>query len=128
MFKDLKPAELKTAAEYFGVDLEGTPTKVEIIAALEADGVTWAQYNEIFNPTVKEEPTVITVSQRKNVTRENGVLLKMERENPTFEVKGYRFTKKHPFIAVDPDDADYIVHNYEGFRPALPSEVEKYYS
>ena len=56
------------------------------------------------------------------------VLLKYERQNATFEILTYRFTREHPFLLVTKNDADYIVRNIPGFRPALQSEAEEFYS
>lgn len=56
------------------------------------------------------------------------VLIKYERLNPSFEILTYKFTSEHPFLLVRPEDADYIVRNIPGFRPALESEAQEFYS
>lgn len=56
------------------------------------------------------------------------VLMKMVRENFYYEVKGYSFSKQHPFVLVDSATADYLVENEDGFRPASPKEAQDFYS
>ncbi len=129
-FKDMKRPELLKVAEEFGVEVpSGNFVKNEkIVELLEADGVTYDQWQRLNNDVeedvqLPEAPKEVKV---KDVT--NSVLLKMTRENGTFEDRGYRFTKSHPFVAVAEEDADFFVTQYEGFRIALPSEVKDYYS
>lgn len=55
------------------------------------------------------------------------VLVKMERENPRYDIRGYKFTRKDPFALVKEDDADYILSNVEGFKVASPREAKEYY-
>jgi hypothetical protein len=52
----------------------------------------------------------------------------MTRQNGTYEVRGHKFTKVHPFLPVSEDDANYILDNIEGFKIATPREAEEYYS
>ena len=56
------------------------------------------------------------------------VLVKYERKNPSYQVRGILFTKAHPFASVPEDVAEYLIRELEGFRLALPSEVTEYYS
>lgn len=132
-FKELTIAELKTAAEFFGVEPEfanpDKPAVAEFVAAFAQDGVKWNDYKKFIDPDAEpeEEATPAVQSGPGNVDPATGVLLVMKRENPTFVVRGYRFTKQHPFVTVTPEDADYIVTHYDGFRPALASEAERYY-
>jgi hypothetical protein len=57
------------------------------------------------------------------------VLVKMERENYTYEIYGHMFTKEHPYIAMSSEDAQLIFdHDPRGFRIATPNEVKEYYS
>jgi hypothetical protein len=41
---------------------------------------------------------------------------------------GQRFTKEHPFVAMDKDTAQAIFDKEEGFRLATPAEVQEFYS
>lgn len=130
-FENMKQPELKRVAEEFGVDVPDKPflKNAEIIAALVEDGVTFDQWQRLQGEPEEEvkvpEPKELVV---QDVTKANSVLIKMTRENGTFEDRGYRFTKSHPFVAVKEDDAEFFVNTYEGFRVALPSEVKEYYS
>ena len=67
-----------------------------------------------------------TVVASKPVVPEK-VLLKMERENGSYEVRGYKFTKQHPYALVKSTDAEYIVENIEGFYYASPKEAAEFY-
>lgn len=127
-FEDMKQPELRKVADEFGVEVPKSFVKNEkIIELLAADGVTFEQWQRLQGAEDEVQPekavpevTVIDVS--------NSVLLKMTRDNGTFEDRGYRFTSSHPFVAVLEEDAEFFVNTYDGFRVALPSEVKEYYS
>jgi hypothetical protein len=80
----------------------------------------------------QQENTVVTVEDEAKVVSQlkpaEKILLKMTRENFSYEVRGYRFTREHPFVAVNAEDADYLIENEEGFRPASPKEAREFYS
>ncbi len=75
-------------------------------------------------PVVEEEdkPEPVSVA-----TTQDFLLLKMERENPRYEIRGYKFTQKDPFVLVKSSDADFILTHEEGFKQASPSEAKEYY-
>lgn len=136
-FKDLSQSELAQVAEFFAVDTASdNPSKKELLAALAAgpEPVTWEQYKTIYLPTVnKEEPkqeeeVKEDVKEEKAETTELPVVLKMERPNGRFDIRGYTFTKEHPFRPVTEEDADWIVTHEFGFRRATTEEVADYYS
>jgi len=52
----------------------------------------------------------------------------MTRANGTFVIRGYKFTKDHPFLPVREEDAVYLTENIEGFKIANPREAEEFYS
>jgi hypothetical protein len=131
-FNDLKIGELRNVAEQFGVDLNGAVGKNAIVEAIESEGVTFETYQGFLNAE-KVEPEKLgydTSAKKKFDDHKNGedlVLVKMERENPTYDANGYRFTKAHPFIAMTEDEAQMIFDLETGFRLATPSEVKEYY-
>jgi hypothetical protein len=150
-FKQLKKDVLVQVAEDFAVDLPediDDTTKDEIIARLTEDGVTWELYKEAFpsvmdqedatkaadpedEPEVQEEPDPKSdePEDEPEVPNTRGkVLLKMDRANGTFVIRGYKFTKDHPFLPVSSDDATFITENVEGFKIANPKEVDEFYS
>lgn len=138
-FDALDEGVLDQVADEFGVDFEEGWTAKQKVAALVEDGVTWEMYKQSF-PDIEdleevekeEEPVVVEEPKRRGrkpvVRPEPTVLLKMERANPKFEIRGYSFTKAHPFLPVTEDDAAFILNHEEGFRIALPREVEEFYS
>lgn len=125
-FETLKKEELLEVAEEFGVDVEKTDTKAVIIAAIAEDGVTWEDAAK-FNKSVAEKDVV--VKEEKAEAKANGPkdLLKMTRENGTYEIRGISFKKDHPFALVPSEDAEWIVENIEGFRYATPREAQEFY-
>lgn len=130
-FQTLKKDILRQVAEDFAVELEEDATKAEIIAALSEDGVTWDMYKEAY-PEVTELPDKEddeeVVDGPKFAASVPTVLLKMERANGTYQVRGYRFTREHPYLPVKEDDANYILENIDGFKIASPREAQEYYS
>lgn len=130
IFDNLNKDELRKIADEFGVDFEDDFKKQDMIDAIQADGVTWDMYKKAFpddvdEPDVKPQESSEPVKKAKPT---NQVLMKMVRRNPTYEVRGHRFTRKHPFALVSSDDANYIIEHIDGFRIASPREAEEFYS
>ncbi len=150
-FVKLSKKELvRTGIEDFGVELNKAADKKSIIAELEGHGVTWDMYLKE-NPDQAEKYTVPDNVIRHTATtdeylpdvhypephalvnaekakEENLVLVYMTRENPLYEVRGYRFTKNNPYQLVREEDADHILLAEDGFRQATPREVKEFYS
>lgn len=130
-FEELKLPELKEAASFFGV--EGK-SRDDIIANLHVDGVTWSMYKKEFNiddPDEDEESGVSAKEADKAFSskkRGTQIVVKMDRENPSYQDNGYRWDKTHPYALMDVDDFEDLVQREQGFRQATPKEVAEYYS
>jgi hypothetical protein len=130
-FSDLKISELKKAAESFGVDLDGSKTKTEIVALLEEEGITYQMYDKFTN--VEKEEIEIPETEKKQrekkiMKTENSVLVKMERMNHSYQAMGYTFTQEHPFVAMSESEAQNIFDTQPGFRIATPREAQDFYA
>ena len=129
-FTELKTNDLKKVAESFGVDLEGSKTKAEIIAVLEEEGVTYQMYTK-FSNAEKEEieiPEMEKKAREKKIMKTaTSVLVKMERLNHSYQTNGYSFSQEHPFVAMSESDAQSIFDTQAGFRLATPREAQEYY-
>jgi hypothetical protein len=132
---DLDTPALREAAKYFGTDLTGIKGKLNIVQALEDDGIDITMYNQWQARIAAEapEPEVNdagTFEPAKPELAEAGpsVVIKMERANPEYDTFGVTFTREHPFAIVDQATAELILENEEGFRIALQKELENYYS
>jgi hypothetical protein len=138
-FKDLEKPELLEVAEIFGVEVDKRHNEENLIAELLEEGITWEMYQEALNSgsTEVDEPLVEDapeeeeekpVPSTKRFNAKNAMeLLKMERQNPTFYIAGYKFTKEHPFVLVTAEEALWIMANAQGFRIATPEEAEAFY-
>ena len=130
-FSDLKISELKKAAESFGVDLDGSKTKTEIVALLEEEGITYQMYDKFTN-TEKQEIEIPETEkkqrEKKIMKTENSVLVKMERGNHSYQTAGHTFTQDHPFVAMSEADAQRIFDTQQGFRLATPREAQEFYA
>ena len=130
-FTELKTTDLKKVAETFGVDLDGSKTKQEIIVLLEEEGITYQMYNK-FATTEKEEIEVPEFEkkqrEKKIMKTVNAVLVKMDRMNHSYQTNGYTFTREHPFVAMSESDAQTIFDTQPGFRLATPREAQEYYA
>lgn len=125
-FNTMKLSDLKNVAEYFAVDLDGAKTKTAILTALEEEGISYEMYDKFLNaeqakPDILEKP-------KKKASSPNDVLVRMDRENAHYEVNGYTFKREHPFVVMNPEDAQFIFETQEGFRMATPREVQEYYN
>lgn len=145
-FKQLNKDVLSQVAEEFAVEwTTEDPTKEQMIKDLEEEGVTWKMYKAAFpDPTDEPEPEEVQEPEPEDAdddieeeeqpqasrrfTRSSEVLVKMTRENGTYEVRGYKFTRSHPFLVVKSADADFLVEELGGFKIASPREAEEYYS
>jgi len=145
-FMSLDVDELKQVADFFTKDVlvsdpEFGPSKRELLASLASSGdgsdaVTWDDYTTLYLPAqpikesvVEQQPAgVVPTVVEDDGDESNWVLVKMERKNPRYDVRGYTFTTGHPFHSMPPDKAEKIILSTEGFRLALPSEVQEYYN
>lgn len=104
------------------------------ITLLVPKGVDGVVQGGVFYPNrVVEEPVVLeaitsTTGRLPFAQRPaSGVLLKMDRENPSYDIRGYRFTQQNPFVVVAEVDADYILTHEDGFKVASPGEAKEFY-
>lgn len=122
----MKIKELREVGEYFGVELEGLKTKNEVISVLAEEGISYEMYSK-FLGAEKAEVDVPAPKVNKKAG-DNAVLVRMDRENPAYEINGYKFTREHPYVAMSQEDADFIFDTQIGFRMATPREVQEYYN
>ncbi len=141
-FEDFDVEVLRAiAVEEFGVEVGPNDNKKELLAALVEDGVTWDNY-VANHPDAKAKPekqlsvkeAVKNISEQEIITATNPVnnadakyLVIMERDNPLFEISGYRFTNTNPYALVTADAADKILKE-PGFRLAGPGELKEFYA
>jgi len=128
MLKDLKVKELREVAEAFGIDDSAGKTKAVILSELAEEGVSEQDYKAMFN--VEEEPEPVKPPVVKTGPPAGPeILVKMNRANPTYEIRGHRFTSEHPYVAMSSEDAQSIFDaDPRGFVTATPKELEDYYS
>ena len=126
-FDTMKISELKELANSFGVDIENIKTKKEIIASLEEEGVTYESYAK-FAGAETVEVKIDKKKEKEILKPQNTILVKMERMNHSYQVRGYTFTSQHPFVAMSEDDAQAIFDTQKGFRMATPREAQEFYS
>lgn len=150
-FNDLDAPELyRSAIEDFALPVEEADKgkKKVLVAAFVEGGVSWADY-VAQHPEVAPEPepepvNVIKAPNKKkagrpqaggnvitakpiDATEEEQYLIKMTRENPLYETRGYRFTQEHPYALVSAADAQFILEREDGFRQAFPNELQEFY-
>jgi hypothetical protein len=130
-FTDLKIAELRKAAEAFGIDSEEYKTKPEIIAVLEEEGISYDMYQKFTNVEKQD----IEISELEKKKREQkimkttkSILVKMERDNHSYNTMNYTFTREHPFVAMSESEAQAIFDHQDGFRLATPREAQEFYA
>lgn len=127
-FSTMKVSDLKEVAEYFAVDLEGVKGKPALLAALEEEGITYEMYAQ-FADAEKAEPELEPRKEKKAApANANLVLVRMDRENPSYDINGHTFTREHPYVAMTEEDAEFIFETQEGFRMATPREIQEYYN
>lgn len=130
MFEKLEKPVLHKVAHAFGVEYAENAQVKTIVKRLEEDGVTWemavAQIPEVaaVEESVREEVATEQAAKREESAK---TLIRMTRDNFSWEERGYRFTKTAPFALVTEEDAEFITENIDGFRYATPKEVAEFY-
>ncbi len=124
----MKVAELQGVAAAYGLedDIKGLK-KQEIIDVLNAEGISHSDFTRLASAEREEK------EPEEEVDVNSLVLVKMDRPNPSYEVrmprgKIHSFTYRHPFVAMSEDDADFIFDNEDGFRLATPKEAKSFYN
>jgi hypothetical protein len=128
-FDKMKVDELRAIANDFAVDIEPKDNRNVVISKMIDHGVTWSYYQKSIGAENIAEATTETPTFDDPVESdvEEKVLLKMTRNNGTFEVRGVKFTRANPYAIVRERDADFILEHYEGFSIASPKEVRAFY-
>lgn len=135
-FEKMRVEELKDVCEYFGVDLG--KNKADTLKNLEEVGVTWDQWvkfqkmeEESKNDSddVFDEAKSELEASQKFTEKEQNVILKLVSKNFSFQVLGYNFSQKNPFVVLSAKKAQQIIDFYpDSFRIATPREAEQFYS
>lgn len=76
----------------------------------------------------KKAATPAKAATSKTVVPDDRTLVKMTRNNPVYEVRGYRFTRQMPYVFVKNADVDFLIEVEGGFSVAKPSEVESFFA
>lgn len=127
-FDTLKINELKKVAESFGIEMPEKATKQSLIMSLEQEGITFSDYAK-FSGAEQVQVEAPEINKKKpKLDKANTILVRMDRQNPSYSTMGFTFTQEHPFIAMSVDDAQRIFDNETGFRPATPREAQEFYN
>jgi hypothetical protein len=155
-FEQMEVDELrKVAKETFAVDVSDTAQKKTVLKSLKEEGITfdmyvddrkahnaWTAEDEArFTPAEEEDESdegtdFVDRSGRQNNTitgvktvqpKEELLLIKMVRDNPSYQARGYKFTREHPFVPVREKDVEYFTESVGGFVMATPKQVREYY-
>lgn len=152
----MSQGELLEIADEFGTEATQDLNETQIIARLMEDGITQEMVDTFLAgkqaaidaaeeaEAAKLEETKVTTTKKTSRGGKKTVskveveveevevpqqqLLVMDRDNGTYMVRGYTFTREHPFSLVGEEDSEYITENIEGFRYATPKEAREYYS
>ena len=127
-FDTLKIKELKEIAEQFAVDLPEKATKQQIILLLQEEGVDYDTYAK-FAEVEKEEIDLGPEPNPRKIDYKNQpvVLVKMVRENLSYQWGNYVFTRENPYMPMAESDALALFNNLPGFVLATPAEVQEFY-
>lgn len=136
---DFTKDELLAYGEQFGVEVRASMTKAAILAEFQQDGVTFELVTGFKEDTDDErleagvQPAApgeleATASAAEVEDEDDLILVKMTRKNYTYEIRGYRFNREHPYALVKESDADYLIEVDGGFRLASPKEAREFYS
>ena len=127
-FDTMKVQELREVAESFAVELPVKIAKQKLILLLEEEGITYDTYKRFFD-SEKVEPELAPAPrpQPVDVNSPGVVLVRMDRDNMSYQFGNFVFTKDHPFVPMTENDAQLIFDTLEGFRLATPREAQEFY-
>lgn len=127
-FDTLKVQELREIAESFAVELPTKISKQQLILLLEEEGVTYETYQRFFDSEkVEPQPDPSPRPQNLDASAPNVVLVKMDRNNMSYQIGNYIFSQEHPFVPMTENDAQAVFDLHQGFRLATPREVQEFY-
>lgn len=139
-FYNIKKADLVKFAEEKGIEVADGDTVPDIDAKLVEANFSRDDYEAYVNngesteepvetdEVQEQEPVETTEDEEEPVKAEqNKVLVRMDRGNAGYRVGSYHFTKAHPFVIMDREDADKLVNGAQGFHIASADEAERYY-
>lgn len=136
-FTEMKVADLRQLCAQLGVEVDQKASKTEMLVELEENGVTWdyvktLQDNFENNKPDDDDLEESNVSDKSDASKnyiKGDQLLKMVGTNSSFEVLGFKFTKKNPFNIMSVYDAQKIIDFYpDKFRLAHPKEAQEFYA
>lgn len=134
----LTDAEKKTKEKTLAAVGEGNLRFADYLLAHPEEAEKYAPEPE--EPVTGEQLAAQVLAEKTEPVKEQGTvqvkqeptgegapwLIKMERENGTFEVGRYRFTREHPYVLVQESDVSKILKE-GGFRQAYPEELADFY-
>lgn len=115
-------SELEKLCEDYGVELPTNirVTKKVMARALEELGVTEKSL-KVLEKKEKEESIL------PDVNVEGQAVVFMERQNPSFGFKHYKFSQSRRYVVMEEEDARELLRSTPGFRRATRDEVVRYY-
>lgn len=127
-FDTMKVQELRDVAESFAVELPTKIAKQKLILLLEEEGITYDTYKRFFeSEKVDPEPDPSPRQQHVDISSPGVVLVKMDRNNMSYQFGNYVFSYEHPFVPMTENEAQVMFDTVEGFRLATPREVQEFY-
>jgi hypothetical protein len=122
MIENIDINDVRWLVSEFGLDLKSRSKDELLEKMIGEEGITIEMMEDALKRREQgssEEPTF--------TKKDPVVLVKMQRFNPTFMFRGYKFTKDHPFVLMNEVDANAIMMMESGFARATVQEAEAYY-
>lgn len=130
VLEKLEKEDLLKIAEEFAVEINAKSGPAKIAAAIESDGVTAEMVKKML-PDLESKLASAVEAVAEEVAKEKAkepqILLKMDRSNSRYDVRGVTFTRDNPFALMAETDALWVIKNVEGIRRADPEEAAEYY-
>jgi hypothetical protein len=130
-FVEMERDDLIAVATEFGVDHNPlADTKLELLRALDQDGVEYSLYKATHPDAPVDENVEVAAVVVEDIPTlpVNRQLVKMTRKNASLEFRGVKFTRENPYGMLSEDDAEYAINVFGGFVPVTQREFEAYYA
>lgn len=129
-FEKLEKEDLLKIAEEFGVEVNDKARPATLARAIVDDGVTLEMAKKTLPELAEKIDAAADAAKADDAAKkadETQILVKMERANRTFQIRGVTFTQDNPFALMAESDALWVVKNVEGMRRADPEEAAEFY-
>lgn len=125
-FNELSMQQLTEAAERLGLEVDKRWSLNTLSGKMIEAGITIDQIKSS-GEVLGYDNTESAADKFSSNASGGRVVLKMDRPNASYSIMGHRFTRDHPYVVMDEEEAIVICELDDGFHIAHPTEAANFY-